>query len=179
MGKAWQVVLAGAGGQGLVLGGVLLGEAASLHAGKNALQTQSYGIASRGGFSCSEVVISDQEIVYPGVLEPDVALVLTGEALEMYKDAGGEDTILIVDEAVENPGLVGMRFPLEKTARQLGSQAVQNLVGLGVILGLTGMIPPEAMSGAIKERFQGRPGLELNIKAFETGLALAREGKKS
>jgi len=178
LGKTWQVVLAGAGGQGLVLGGVLLGEAASLHAGKNALQTQSYGIASRGGFSCSEVVISDQEIVYPGVLEPDVALVLTREALEMYKDAG-ESAILIVDEAVENPGLVGLRFPLEKTARELGSQAVQNLVGLGVMLGLTGMVPPEAMSGAIKERFQGRPALELNLRAFEAGLALAREGKES
>ncbi len=177
MGRTWQVILAGAGGQGLVLGGVLLGEAASLFAGKNALQTQSYGIASRGGFSRSEVVISEAEIVYPGVIDPDVVMALTGEALEMYERDTREDILLIADDAIRVPGSRARGFPLVETARGLGSPGVQNLVGLGVILALTDMIPSEAMVRAIEARFAGKPSVDLNVSAFEAGFKMGKEAK--
>ena len=79
----YEVILAGSGGQGLVLSGIMLGEAAILE-GKVVVQTQSYGIASRGGFSMAEVIIDQEEIVYQQVQEPDIVLTLTEEALEKY-----------------------------------------------------------------------------------------------
>lgn len=176
--QTWQVILAGAGGQGLVLGGVLLGEAASLFAGRNALQTQSYGIASRGGFSRSEVVISEGEIVYPGVIEPDVVMALTSEALEMYEREAREGTLIVTDDAISASGSRAKGFPLVKTARGLGNPGVQNLVGLGVILALTDMIPPEAMVQAIEARFAGKPSsINLNLSAFRAGLTIAGRRK--
>ena len=69
--------------RGLVLAGIMLGEAAILE-GKIVVQTQSYGIASRGGFSLAEVIIDREEIIYQQVQEPDIILALTEEALEKY-----------------------------------------------------------------------------------------------
>ena len=58
-----EFILAGTGGQGLILAGILLAEAAMLD-GRNVVQTQSYGIASRGGLSLAEVIIDDDEFIF-------------------------------------------------------------------------------------------------------------------
>ena len=74
-----EFILAGTGGQGLILAGILLAEAAILD-GRNVVQTQSYGIASRGGLSQAEVIIDDEEIIFQQVRKPDCILALTEEA---------------------------------------------------------------------------------------------------
>ncbi len=81
--KRYEVILAGSGGQGLVLSGIMLGEAAILE-DRVVVQTQSYGIASRGGLSLAEVIIDQQEIIYQQVQAPDIILTLTEEALEKF-----------------------------------------------------------------------------------------------
>ena len=65
-----ELILAGTGGQGLILSGIMLAEAAMLE-GKNVAQTQSYGIASRGGLSLAEVIVDEDEIIYQQVRAPD------------------------------------------------------------------------------------------------------------
>ena len=74
--RHFEVILAGTGGQGLILSGILLAEAAILE-GKNVAQTQSYGIASRGGLSLAEVIIDTDEIIFQQVQNPDCILALT------------------------------------------------------------------------------------------------------
>ena len=73
-----QIVLSGTGGQGLILAGIILAEAAVLD-GKQAIQTQSYGPEARGGASKAEVIISDEAIDYPKVLDADVLLAMSQE----------------------------------------------------------------------------------------------------
>ncbi len=63
--ERYEVILAGSGGQGLVLSGIMLAEAAILE-GKNVVQTVSYGIASRGGFSMAGVIIDTRRDHLPG-----------------------------------------------------------------------------------------------------------------
>ncbi|MBO7518718.1 MAG: 2-oxoacid:acceptor oxidoreductase family protein, partial [Methanobrevibacter sp.] len=60
-----EVRIAGFGGQGVIMAGVIIGKAASLFDNKNAVQTQSYGPEARGGASRTEVVIDDEVIDYP------------------------------------------------------------------------------------------------------------------
>ena len=70
-----EIRICGFGGQGIILAGVVLGEAAT-RAGFQAVQTQSYGPESRGGAARAEVVISSEPIDYPRVTRPDVVVAL-------------------------------------------------------------------------------------------------------
>ncbi len=84
MSDRYEIRLAGEGGQGMILAGLILAEAAAIYAGKNAVQTQSYGPEARGGASKAEVVISDGEIDYPKVMDADVLLAMGQEACDKY-----------------------------------------------------------------------------------------------
>ena len=77
-----EIRLAGSGGQGLILAGLILAEAVGIHEGKFVTQTQSYGPEARGGASRSEVVISDQEIDYPQAVKPDILLCMNQAACD-------------------------------------------------------------------------------------------------
>ncbi|MEA3375983.1 MAG: 2-oxoacid:acceptor oxidoreductase family protein, partial [Chloroflexota bacterium] len=83
MARRYEVRLAGTGGQGTILAGIILAEAA-IREGKNVVQTQSYGPEARGGASRSEIVISEGEIDHPKVLEPNVTLCMSQEACDRY-----------------------------------------------------------------------------------------------
>jgi 2-oxoglutarate ferredoxin oxidoreductase subunit gamma len=83
-GVRYEVRLAGEGGQGLILAGVILAEAAAATEGTYVAQTQSYGPEARGGASRSEVVISDHEIDYPRVVEADLLLAMSQEAYDRF-----------------------------------------------------------------------------------------------
>ncbi|RPH98792.1 MAG: 2-oxoacid:ferredoxin oxidoreductase subunit gamma, partial [Zetaproteobacteria bacterium] len=71
-----EIRIAGFGGQGVVLAGVLIGTAAAVTDARRAVQTQSYGAAARGGGARSEVVVSDEAIVYPRVTHPDIMVAM-------------------------------------------------------------------------------------------------------
>ena len=80
-----EIRIAGFGGQGIILAGLLLGKAA-IKDGKYAVQTQSYGPESRGGAARSEVVISDQVIDYPKVVEADILIALSQTAYDKFSN---------------------------------------------------------------------------------------------
>ena len=80
-----EVRIGGFGGQGVIMTGIVIGKAASLFDGKNAVQTQSYGPEARGGASKTEVVISDEPIDYPKVQAPDIFIAMSQTALMKYR----------------------------------------------------------------------------------------------
>ncbi|MDA8217816.1 MAG: 2-oxoacid:acceptor oxidoreductase family protein, partial [Dehalococcoidales bacterium] len=84
MTERYEVRLAGVGGQGLQLAGLILAEAAAIYENKNVVQSQSYGAEARGGPSMSEVIIGDGDIDYPKVTEPDLLLALSQDAADRY-----------------------------------------------------------------------------------------------
>ena len=93
-----EVILSGFGGQGLILAGVLLAEAAVVHEGINATQDQVYGIAARGGECCSEVIVSNEgDINYAKVTTPDIVLAMSQAAFNIYAPRVKEGGIIIID----------------------------------------------------------------------------------
>lgn len=179
--ERYEIRLSGAGGQGLILAGIILAEAAGIYDNKNVVQTQSYGPEARGGASKSEVVISKKEIDYPKVTDPDVLLALTQEACDKYHPDLKEKGILIVDSFyVRN--LPSCRevvsLPITSVAeKEIGRKLVANIVALGVITELTGVVSREAIKKAVLERVP--EGTEkMNEKALNAGFRIAREKKE-
>ncbi|MEI6385075.1 MAG: 2-oxoacid:acceptor oxidoreductase family protein [Spirochaetota bacterium] len=170
--------LSGSGGQGLLLAGIVLAEAA-IREGKNAVQTQSYGPEARGGSSKAEVVISESDIDYPKATDPDFLLALTQEAYKTYGPLMGKG-LIIIDSSVETDPEIGARtvcLPiLETAATKVGKKVVANIVALGVLGGLSGVASAATLAEAVRERVP-KGTEELNVKALEAGLALAASSK--
>ena len=165
--------LSGSGGQGLILAGIILAEAALLD-GKNAVQSQSYGPEARGGASRAEVVISNDSIDYPKVSEPDVLLALTSEALNKYKDDLKADSVLIIDSSIPKPEikLKVITLPIIETAKnKAGKSIVANIVALGVLTEITKAITRESIEKAVLARVP-RGTEDLNKKALHAGFEL-------
>lgn len=146
--------LSGSGGQGLLLTGTLLGEAASIFGDLNAVQTQSYGPEARGGASRSEVIISEDEIDYPKVRTPDVLLCMTQEACSRYGLTLKANAILIVDPyfVKELPAHQGPVYSIPLTAiaiEKTGKKIPANVVALGAMAAVTRIMPYEAYQQAV------------------------------
>ncbi len=170
-------MLAGEGGQGLVVAGVILG-AAAVNDGSNAAQTASYGIASRGGFSKAEVVISDDEIEFPAVEEPDAVLAFSREAMDKYYNKTKAECYLVYDSSLVEGDYSGERvfgLPMTDKIREIKKESGQtlalNIMGLGVLVGKTGLVSVESMEDAIRDQF--KKGFDGNRRALQTGLELA------
>ncbi len=180
MDKRTEIRLAGEGGQGMILAGIILAEAAAIYDGKQATQTQSYGPEARGGASRSEVVISDGEIDHPEVLSADVVVALSQAAYNKFAKTVHAGGLLIVDEdrvAVHND-FSGVKVPVARIAQETtGKTITANTVALGVLVGLTGVVSREALEKAVLARApKGTEGM--NRKALAAGFAAA-EGIKS
>jgi len=172
----YEVRLSGAGGQGLLLIGKVLAEAAAVYDGKNATQSQSYGPEARGGASKSEVIISDDEIDYPKATEIDLLLALTQESCDKYTPdlkAGG---VLLVDTTFVTKIPQGdfkiCQAPITQKAKDdLGSATVANVVALGMIAALSPVVSLQAIESAILARVP-KGTEELNLKAYRLGQSL-------
>jgi 2-oxoglutarate ferredoxin oxidoreductase subunit gamma len=178
----WEATLAGEGGQGIITAGIILAEAAVL-AGLNTVQTQSYGPESRGGASRAEVVISEGEIDYPKVTHADVLLAMTSEACRRYLGKLKEGGLLVADpDHVEDipPGRYQVvRVPIGRIATQeLGRAIVANIVALGVVVELTGIVPAEALERAVLARVP-KGTEDLNRRALLRGMEAGRLNRPS
>jgi 2-oxoglutarate ferredoxin oxidoreductase subunit gamma len=167
-----EVRLAGEGGQGLILAGVILAEAAAVHDGLQATQTQSYGPEARGGASKSEVVISDEEIDYPKVLEADYLLAMSQEACDRYVGNLKRDGMLIVDSThvTRLPlGRPAIHVPISELAEEAtGRRITANVVALGVLVAMSGVVSRAALEAAVRGRAP-KGTEELNMKALAAG----------
>ncbi len=169
--------LAGSGGQGLLLAGLVLAEAAGLHDGRQVAMAQSYGPEARGGASKAEVIISDQAIDYPLCSRVDLFLALTQEAADAYSwDLKPGAWILVDSDLVTHPpSSRAVRLPFTATARdKLKKPMVANVVALGAIAELTGLISRKGLEKALLARVP-KGSEELNKKALALGARLARE----
>lgn len=178
-----EIRIAGFGGQGVVLAGVLLGQAAVLD-GRHVVQTQSYGAESRGGAARSEVIISDEPIVYPKVLNPDILVAMSQVALDRYfKDLRPAGVLIVDQDLVTTVPEIGSRrcsaasFS-ETASNELGKALVANMVMLGFLAAVTDVVSPDHLSDSVR---RGVPPAttELNLRALETGIRLAEGSRKA
>lgn len=163
---------AGFGGQGIITAGYLLGLAATIYEGKNALQSQSYGPEARGGASRCDVIISDGPIYRLKTKTIDVLVAMSQEAYNRYRVDVKPDGIIIYDEHLvkiekeDEPRSVPI--PATKIAIGLGSKIIANIVLLGSLSAAKKIVAPEALKEAIKSQFPRH--VEVNLKAFEEGV---------
>lgn len=171
-----EIRLSGSGGQGLLLAGIILAEAA-INDGKNAVQTQSYGPEARGGASKSEVLISEDTIDFPKVRNCDVLLALTQKSYDQYNEGLKEDGILIIDNSVTvAPDLKNTVYSipiLDTASKVLGKPMVTNIVALGAIIEVTKLVSSAALENAVLSRVP-KGTEELNKKALALGYEIAR-----
>lgn len=179
MSYRYEIRLSGEGGQGLVLAGKILAEAAAIYDGKNATQSQSYGPEARGGASRSEVIISDEDIDYPKAINIDLLLALTQESCNKYSKDLKDTGILLVDSDAVTECPEGKfkihRVPIIESARtKIGRVVVANIVALGVIIELTKIVSYDAIESAILARVP--KGTEkINKEAFQLGIDIGKE----
>ena len=163
--------IAGFGGQGIVMGGYLLGHAGVLD-GRNALQTQSYGSESRGGACKSDVIISPGEILDLAPAALDVLVAMSQPALDQYLPDLEQDGMLIYDSDLVKPGGGPVRtcgLPATAVARQsFGREVVANVIMLGCLASLTGIVSRDSLHRAIAEGVPAKT-VEMNLQAFEEG----------
>lgn len=168
-----EVRLAGFGGQGIVLSGHILGKAASLFEKKNAVFTQSYGPEARGGSCSADVVISDHPIHYPKVGFPGVLVIMSQGAWATYGASLRPGGILIVDRdlvtlAEEPDNVTVFKVPATRIAEEMGRKIVANIVMLGAVAALGGIVTYEAMKESVLASIP-KGTEELNISAFDKG----------
>ncbi|MEA4847319.1 MAG: 2-oxoacid:acceptor oxidoreductase family protein [Clostridiaceae bacterium] len=175
--ERYEIRLSGSGGQGLLLGGIILAEGA-IDDGKNAVQTQSYGPEARGGASKSEVIISDEEIDFPKVINCDILLSLTQKAYDQYSIGLKEDGILIVDSSVNAVKAGNKRIYsvpiLDAAVKELGKPMVTNIIALGALVEITKVITKESLEKAVLDRVP-KGTEELNRKALSLGYEIAKK----
>jgi 2-oxoglutarate ferredoxin oxidoreductase subunit gamma len=175
----YEMRLSGSGGQGLVLAGRILAEAAALYDELNATQSQSYGPEARGGASRSDVIISDQDIEFPKTGKLDLLLAFTKDAADSYVEDLAEGGMLIIDEDVVTEPPAGdfrlVKVPFQRLGREkFDRPVVANIIACGVIACLCGHISTEGVRAATLSRVP-RGTEDINLSALELGLDVGRD----
>ena len=180
-----EIRIAGFGGQGVLMCGIVIAKAASLYDNNYAVQTQSYGPEARGGASRTEVVVSDEPVDYPKVDNPQIFVAMSHEALIKYIDDIQEEATLIIDpdlvykdeiqDIINDKKLKVYTSSATQTAEKvLGKKIVANIVMLGSFVAATGIISEEAAKESILDSVP-KGTEDLNMKAFQEGINLIKE----
>ena len=172
--------LAGLGGQGVILAGLLLGQAAVLD-GLYAAGSNSYGAQARGSTCQAEVVVSSQAIDYPHVEHPNLLVAMSQGAYDAFHGSLAPEGRVLYDAGLvtpaEGPGQYGLSVT-ETAVRDLGNKQAANVVWVGVVAGFTGWFSQDALARAVSENVPAR-FLELNHKALQRGPELGAQLRKS
>jgi 2-oxoglutarate ferredoxin oxidoreductase subunit gamma len=180
-----EIRFSGYGGQGIIRLGLITGKAVSLYDNKFGTMTQSFGPEARGSACSSQVVVSDERVLYPYITRPEILVSMSQDAYEKYEPELREDGLLIYDTDLvklkpARGRITAYGIPSTRFAEEMGNRVFANLVMLGFFTAITKVATPGAMKkalpGLVPKRF-----LEHNVRAFEKGfdfgLALLAEAK--
>jgi 2-oxoglutarate ferredoxin oxidoreductase subunit gamma len=171
-----RMVFSGSGGQGVITASIILAEAAVLHENLNAVQSQSYGAAARGGATRSDVIISDSTIDYPKVIQPNVLVCLTQDAYNKFYDIIRPGGLLITDarfvKTQKKVDAQQRELPMyESVMGKIGKPIVFNICMLGSVIRMTNLLAPESIMKVLETRIPP-DFLDMNRQALDLGLAL-------
>ena len=171
-----RMVFSGSGGQGVITAAILLAEAAVLYENLIAVQSQTYGPAARGGATRSDVIISDSNINYPKVLQPNVLVCLTQEAYNLFYPIIRPGGLLITDtrfvKTQRKVDALQKEIPMYETVMEkIGKAIVFNICMLGSVICLTDLVKSSSIIKVLKNRIPSG-FLEMNQKALNLGIEL-------
>ncbi len=165
-----EIRVAGFGGQGVILAGYLLGKAATLYDGKEAIFTQVYGPEARGGACNADIVLSDGPIDFPEVRHPTVLAVMSQEAGGSFLPTLERDGTLLFDTDLVAVEWDGPRYgvPATRIAEGLGRRIMANMVMLGFLSARTDLVSLDALEQAVRTSVRPHT-VDLNLRALHAG----------
>lgn len=178
-----EIRIAGFGGQGVILAGMIIGRAATIYDEKHVTLTQSFGPEARGSACSVQLIVSPEPVLYPYLTHSDILVVMSQEACTRFAPSLRPQGILIYEEELVKPhripeGMKAFSIPCTRLADELGRKLFQNVVMVGFTTAVTGIVTPEAARKAVRDSVP--PGTELsNLAAFDKGLefGLSRIGR--
>lgn len=174
-----RLVFSGSGGQGVITAAIILAEAAVIYEGLNATQSQSYGAAARGGSTRSDIIISDSEIDFPEVTQPNILVCLTQDAYNSYSSIIRPGGILLTDsryvQVTRKVDAKQIELPMyERVMEKIGKPVVFNICVLGALIGITEVVRAKSVMEAVADRVP-KDFVDLNNRAFDLGLVLGAQ----
>jgi 2-oxoglutarate ferredoxin oxidoreductase subunit gamma len=168
-----QIRVAGLGGQGVIMAGMIVGRACSLYDRKEASLSQSFGPEARGSACSAQVVLSDEKILYPYLTRADILVAMSQEAFEKFKTNVDPNATVLIEEDFVKPGQVpeGIKvhaIPSTRLAEQIGRRLVSNIVMVGFFTAVTKLITNDAARKAVKDLVP-RGTEDLNLIAYDRG----------
>jgi 2-oxoglutarate ferredoxin oxidoreductase subunit gamma len=173
------MVFSGSGGQGVITAAIIFAEAAVIYDGLNAVQSQSYGAAARGGATRSDVVIDDAVIHYPKVLQPNILVCLTQTAYNKFSSIIRPGGLLLTDSRFVKPekkvDARQIELPMYRSVmEQIGKTIVFNICMLGAVVSLTKLVNPDSIMKVLEDRIPSG-FLDINREALELGMAMGNK----
>jgi 2-oxoglutarate ferredoxin oxidoreductase subunit gamma len=163
----------------VITAAIILAEAAVIYEGLNATQSQSYGAAARGGSTRSDIIISDSEINFPEVTQPNFLVCLTQDAYNSYSSIIRPGGILLTDsryvQVTRKVDAKQIELPMyERVMEKIGKPVVFNICVLGALIGITEVVRAKSVMEAVADRVP-KDFIDLNNRAFDLGLVLGAQ----
>jgi len=177
-GDTFGVKFAGAGGDGAQAAALVLTRAA-LNEGFDATHIPSYGPESRGGTSHADVCIAQDEVLDPAVPSPQALVAFNAQSLERFGPTLAKDGIVVYDSSIVadpqslRPDVRMVPIPAAVIANDLGCLAAKNIVALGALAAVTGVLPAASFLSAMHELLGRKGAHDLNDRAFAAGVNAA------
>lgn len=174
-----RLVFSGSGGQGVITAAVIIAEAAVLYENLEATQTQAYGPEARGGATRSDVIISESQIYFPKVTQPNVLVCLTQQAYNKFHSIIRPGGLLLSDSKYVKPeskvDARQIQLPMyQEVMDRIGKPIVFNICMLGAVLGLTNLLHPDSVMKVLETRIP-KGFLDMNRQALDLGMSLGKE----
>ncbi|MBI5308925.1 MAG: 2-oxoacid:acceptor oxidoreductase family protein [Planctomycetes bacterium] len=176
-----EIILAGFGGQGMMLLGKLLAQAA-MGEGKYVTFFPSYGTEVRGGTAVYHLIISSEEIFSPLIEAADTLIVMNEPSYQKYKELVKPDGLLVMNASMVKanhlPGVKTHKVPATEIASKLGNVLVSNIVMLGAYLALKNLFPIKLVLDQLQALLEGKKGnlFSINQQALESGMRVIKTG---
>ena len=179
-----EIIIAGFGGQGIMLAGRLLAQTA-MKAGKEVTNMPSYGAEVRGGTANCMVIIADEPIASPLVARPDSLIAMNKASLNKFAPRLKHGGLLIMNSSLidiepqfDNKIEI-IAVPTDEIAVELGNKKAANMVALGAYLQKRGILSLDAavacLSDTIAERYHKT--LPVNTEALHRGAEFAKNSR--
>ncbi|MEW5875113.1 MAG: 2-oxoacid:acceptor oxidoreductase family protein [Candidatus Zixiibacteriota bacterium] len=181
-----EIKIAGFGGQGVIMAGMIIGKAASIFGSLHATMIQSFGPEARGSACSAQVIVDRDEIAYPYVRNSSILVALNQEAYKQSEALISDGGTLIYEEDMVKPGDLAQRgirmysVPATRIAEELGRVIVGNVVMVGFFTAVTNLLDYQSVEQAVRDSVP-KAAEELNLKAlrrgFEHGTRVLAESK--
>jgi 2-oxoglutarate ferredoxin oxidoreductase subunit gamma len=174
-----EIRIAGFGGQGVILAGMVIGKAATLFDNKFVTLTQSFGPEARGSACSVQLIVSPEPILYPYISTPDVLVVMSQEACTRFCSEVRPGGLLLYEQDMIKPGkkcspdVKSFGIPATHLAEELGRKLVLNMVMVGFVTAMTSLTTADAVRKAVTGSVP-KGTEQLNLAAFEKGYEYGR-----